>query len=107
VDIPLPKNIGEHVEIQSDFLSLNVPFAKISKMKPLSEGLNITALDGTRSVIPVLQNKRLPILKEYIEQCGRRKSQNQQRVTIVQEEVSDQNQKKKNTKSIRGKRKTN
>jgi hypothetical protein len=107
VDIPLPKYIGERIEIQSEFLNLNVPPAKISKMKPLSEGLNITALDGTPYVIRALQNKRPLMLKGYAELCEIKTLPSKKQDTIAQEGTGSPIRKKKIIKFIRGKKKTN
>jgi hypothetical protein len=107
VDIPLPSGTGNSVVINSDFLNLSVPPAKISKMKPLSEGLNITGTDGTRSVIPVLQNKRLPMLKESFEQCTKEECLSKKQGIGVVRVIGNQTRKKINTKYTRGKRKTN
>jgi len=107
VDIPLPSDTGKCVVINSDFLNLNVPPARVSKMKPISEGLNITGTDGTRSVIPVLQNKRLPMLKESYEECTKEECLSKKHDIGVVRVIGNQTRKKTNTKFTRGKKKTN
>jgi hypothetical protein len=106
VDIPIPKNIGDSVEMETECLSLNAPGADCIRRK-----LNIAEVGftGSQDIVSAtiatrdLLHRMWSALDARLQQVGQRPMQG----ISVQEGCISRTRKKKSIKYIRGKRKTN